>query len=70
MTKFERRFFKKLNNINEDVEEREAFEAELDDNTDAGDFDVDLDVDDTVVEDDPNVKAAFEFGHKIIYSLA
>jgi hypothetical protein len=34
MTKFERRFFKKLNNINEDVEEREAFEAELDDNTD------------------------------------
>ena len=58
MTKFERRFFKKLNNINEDVEEREAFEAELDDNTDAGDFDVDLEVDNTVVEDDPNVKAA------------
>ena len=58
MTKFERRFFKKLNNINEDVEEREAFEAELDDNTDAGDFDVDLEVDQTSVEEDPSVKAA------------
>ena len=58
MTKFERRFFKKLNNINEDVEEREAFEAELDDNTDAGDFDVDLEVDQTAVEEDPSVKAA------------
>jgi hypothetical protein len=55
MTKFERRFFKSLT---EQVEEREAFEAELDDNTNAGDFDVDVDVDETVVEDDPNVKAA------------
>ena len=58
MTKFERRFFNKLNNINEDVEEREAFEAELDDNTDAEDFDVDLEVDQTAVEEDPSVKAA------------
>tara|TARA_R100001163_G_C5059266_1_gene195934 strand:+ start:785 stop:1225 length:441 start_codon:yes stop_codon:yes gene_type:complete len=57
MTKFERRFFNKLSQINEDVEEREAFEAELDDNTDAGDFDVDIEVDETI-NDDPNVKAA------------
>ena len=42
----------------EDVEEREAFEAELDDNTDAEDFDVDLEVDQTAVEEDPSVKAA------------
>jgi|TARA_R110002012_G_scaffold66306_1_gene173257 hypothetical protein len=55
MTKFERRFFKSLN---EQTEERVAFEAELDDDTDAGEFDVDIDVDETVVEDDPNVKAA------------
>ena len=58
MTKFERRFFKSLDTYNEAIEEREAFEAELEDNTDAGDFDVDVDVDETVVEDDPNVKAA------------
>ena len=58
MTKFERRFFKKLDSINEDIEDREAFEAELDDNTDAGDFDVDLEVDQTAVEEDPSVKAA------------
>jgi|TARA_R100001163_G_C5008626_1_gene155299 hypothetical protein len=55
MTKFERRFFKKLHEQND---EREAFEAELDDNTDPGDFDVDVEVDDTVVDEDPNVKAA------------
>ena len=55
MTKFERRFFKSLN---EQTEERVAFEAELDDDTNAGEFDVDVDVDETVVEDDPNVKAA------------
>ena len=55
MTKFERRFFKSLN---EQTEERVAFEAELDDDTEAGEFDVDVDVDETVVEDDPNVKAA------------
>tara|TARA_R100001082_G_scaffold74406_1_gene42950 strand:+ start:858 stop:1295 length:438 start_codon:yes stop_codon:yes gene_type:complete len=56
MTKFERRFYKSL--TEEAVEEREAFEAELDDNTNAGDFDVDIDVDETVTEEDPNVKAA------------
>ena len=55
MTKFERRFLKSLN---EQTEERVAFEAELDDDTEAGEFDVDVDVDETVVEDDPNVKAA------------
>ena len=55
MTKFEKRFFKSLN---EQTQERVAFEAELDDDTDAGEFDVDVDVDETVVEDDPNVKAA------------
>mgnify|MGYP003144230865 FL=1 len=56
MTKFERRFYKSL--TEEAVEEREAFEAELDDNTNAGDFDVNVDVDETVTEEDPNVKAA------------
>jgi len=56
MTKFERRFFK---SINEQVgDEREAFKAELDDNTNPEDFDVDIEVDDTVVDVDPNVKAA------------
>lgn len=61
MTKFERRFFKSLN---EQTEERVAFEAELDDDTDAGEFDVDVDVDETVVEDDPNVKAAAAVGER------
>jgi len=56
MHKFERRFFKSLNEQAE--EEREAFEAELDDNTEAGDFDVDVEVDEVAVEEDPNVKAA------------
>ena len=55
MTKFERRFFR---NLHEQNDEREAFEAELDDNTDPSDFDVDTQVDDTVVDEDPNVKAA------------
>ena len=55
MTKFERRFFK---NLHEQNDEREAFEAELEDNTDPSDFDVDVEVDDTVVDEDPNVKAA------------
>ena len=45
-------------NLHEQNDEREAFEAELDDNTDPGDFDVDTQVDDTVVDEDPNVKAA------------
>tara|TARA_R110000787_G_scaffold114690_1_gene224488 strand:- start:142 stop:576 length:435 start_codon:yes stop_codon:yes gene_type:complete len=61
MTKFERRFFKSLN---EQSEERVAFEAELDDDTDAGEFDVSVDVDETVVEDDPNVKAAVAVGER------
>ena len=61
MTKFERRFFKSLN---EQTEERVAFEAELDDDTNAGEFDVDVDVDETVVEDDPNVKAAVAVGER------
>ena len=56
MTKFERRFFKSLNEQAE--EERAAFEAELDDNTEASDFDVDVEVDEVAVEEDPNVKAA------------
>jgi len=55
MTKFERRFFK---NLHEQNDEREAFEAELDDNTDPGEFDVDVEVDQTVVDEDPSVKAA------------
>ena len=56
MTKFENRFFKSLNE--QSNEERAAFEAELDDNTEAGDFDVDVEVDEVAVEEDPNVKAA------------
>ena len=56
MTKFERRFFSKLHEQVDD--EREAFESQLDDNTSPEDFDVDVEVDDTVVDEDPNVKAA------------
>tara|TARA_R100000995_G_scaffold36749_1_gene16791 strand:- start:98 stop:535 length:438 start_codon:yes stop_codon:yes gene_type:complete len=56
MHKFERRFLKSLNEQTE--EERVAFEAELDDDTNAEDFDVDVEVDETAVEEDPNVKAA------------
>jgi len=56
MTKFERRFYRSLNEQAE--EERVAFEAELDDNTSAEDFDVDVEVDEVAVEEDPNVKAA------------
>ena len=56
MTKFERRFYKSLHE--QAKEERIAFEAELEDETSVDDFDVDVDVDETVVEDDPNVKAA------------
>jgi hypothetical protein len=55
MARFENKFFKVLK---EQDEEREAFEASLEDNTDAGEFDVDVEVDETVVEDDPNVRAA------------
>jgi len=56
MTKFERRFYRSL--TEQAVEEREAFEAELEDGTSAEDFDVNIDVDETVTEEDPNVKAA------------
>ena len=56
MHKFERRFLKSLNEQTE--EERVAFEAELDDDTNAEDFDVNVEVDETAVEEDPNVKAA------------
>ena len=55
MARFENEFFKVLK---EQDEEREAFEASLEDETDAGEFDVDVEVDETVVEDDPNVRAA------------
>ena len=55
MARFENRFFKVLT---EQDNEREAMEATLDADTDAGEFDVDVEVDETVVEDDPNVKAA------------
>ena len=56
MTKFEKRFLKSLHE--QKAEERVAFEAELDDNTNAEDFDIDVDVDETVVEDDPSVQAS------------
>ena len=56
MTKFEKRFLKSLNEQAE--EERAAFEAEFEDTTEAGDFDVDVEVDEVTVEEDPNVKAA------------
>lgn len=55
MARFENKFFKVLKEQDED---REAFEASLEDETDAGEFDVDVEVDETVVEDDPNVQAA------------
>jgi hypothetical protein len=53
MTKFEKRFFKVLQEQDDD---REAFEASLDDNTDPEEFDVDVDVE--VDEDDPALRAA------------
>ena len=55
MARFKNKFFKVLK---EQDEEREAFEGSLEKDTDAGEFDVDVEVDETVVEDDPNVKAA------------
>ena len=55
MARFENKFFKVLK---EQDREREAFEGSLEGGTDAGEFDVDVEVDETVVEDDPNVKAA------------
>ena len=55
MTKFENRFFKTLK---EATEEEKAFDAELDDNTDAEDFDTDLEVDEVAAGEDPIVQAA------------
>ena len=54
MARFENKFFKVLK---EQDEEREAFEASLEDETDAGEFDVDVETDVEVTED-PNVQAA------------
>lgn len=55
MTKFENRFYKTLK---EATDEEKAFDAELEDDTDSEDFDVDLEVDETTVEEDPAVQAA------------
>ena len=55
MTKFENRFFKTLK---EATEEEKAFDAELDDTTDAEDFDTDLEVDEVAAGEDPIVQAA------------
>ena len=55
MTKFENRFFKKLK---EATDEEKAFEAELEDGTDSGDFDTDIEVDEVGLDDDPAVQAA------------
>jgi len=55
MTKFENRFFKTLK---EATEEEKAFDAELDDTTDAEDFDTDLEVDEVAAGEDPVVQAA------------
>ena len=55
MTKFENRFFKTLK---EAKEEERAFDAELDKDTDAEDFDTDLEVDEVTAGEDPVVQAA------------
>tara|TARA_R110001592_G_scaffold62353_1_gene190755 strand:+ start:1299 stop:1730 length:432 start_codon:yes stop_codon:yes gene_type:complete len=55
MTKFENRFFKTLK---EATEEEKAFDAELDNDTDAEDFDTDLEVDEVTAGEDPVVQAA------------
>jgi hypothetical protein len=55
MTKFENRFFKTLK---EATEEERAFDAELDKDTDAEDFDTDLEVDEVTAGEDPVVQAA------------
>jgi len=56
MARFKNKFLKVLKE--QDIEEKEAFEATLDDDTPEGAFEIDTEVDETVVEDDPNVKAA------------
>tara|TARA_R110002020_G_scaffold61238_3_gene164962 strand:- start:405 stop:869 length:465 start_codon:yes stop_codon:yes gene_type:complete len=65
MDRFENKFFNVLTNqkeffqnLQEQDEERAAFEGSLEDSTDAGEFDVNVEVDETVVDEDPNVKAA------------
>ncbi len=57
MTNFEKRFFKVLN---ENDEDKEAFELELDDDTSPEEFDVDVeaDVEATANMEDPAIKAA------------
>jgi hypothetical protein len=55
MTKFENRFLKTLK---EATDEEKAFDAELDNDTNPEDFDVDLEVDEPTENDDPVVKAA------------
>ncbi len=55
MTKFENRFFKTLK---EATEEERAFDAELDNDTDAEDFDTDLCCDEVAAGEDPVVQAA------------
>tara|TARA_R100000951_G_scaffold34360_2_gene29233 strand:+ start:3771 stop:4241 length:471 start_codon:yes stop_codon:yes gene_type:complete len=59
MSKFEKRFFKVLN---EDIKDEEAFDLELDDDTSSEDFDVDMEADTEVAEVDPAVKAAEAMG--------
>ena len=54
MARFQNNFFKVLK---EQDEEREAFEASLEDQTDASEFDVET-TDVEVTEEDPNVQAA------------
>ena len=54
MTKFEKRFFKVLQE--QDDDDREAFEASLDDGVSPEEFDVDVDVE--VDENDPAIRAA------------
>jgi len=53
MTKFEKRFFKVLQEQDDD---REAMEASLDDGVSPEEFDVDVDVE--IDEDDPAIRAA------------
>ena len=55
MARFENKFFKVLKEKDKD---REAFVGSLEDETDPDEFDVNVEVDETVVEDDPNVRAA------------
>jgi uncharacterized damage-inducible protein DinB len=63
MAKFEKRFYTTLHEARE--EEKIAFETQLDKDTDVEDFDVDVtEVDETIIDDDPNVKAARAVGER------